>query len=139
MKYKVFLDTNIFIYAFEYRESNSATILTLLSKGEIDAIISPRVIKEVKRYFEKYYTFDLARKWRKYLFDVCKIVHSDESMIKQYQGKIKEKDLEQLVVVKQMGLRYLIAYDRDFVGFEEYIKPKSFLQMLCMKTQETEY
>jgi hypothetical protein len=37
----------------------------------------------------------------------------------QYRGKIKEKDLEQLAVVKKLGLKYLVSYDRDFASFQE--------------------
>ncbi len=44
---RVFIDTNVFIYAFEYPHSNSAIILDLLNKGEIEAVVSERVVHEV--------------------------------------------------------------------------------------------
>lgn len=40
MKCRVFLDTNIFIYAFEFPESNSGKVLELLNKGQIEAILA---------------------------------------------------------------------------------------------------
>lgn len=40
MKCRVFLDTNVFIYAFEFPESNSNKIIGLLNKGQIEAVIS---------------------------------------------------------------------------------------------------
>ncbi|MEF9476058.1 MAG: PIN domain-containing protein [Candidatus Mariimomonas ferrooxydans] len=40
MKLRVFLDTNIFIYAYEFHESNSNKIIDLLNKGQIEAVIS---------------------------------------------------------------------------------------------------
>jgi len=47
MKLRIFLDTNVFIYAFEFPKSNSRKIIELLNKGKIEAVISERVIKEV--------------------------------------------------------------------------------------------
>ena len=47
MKLRVFLDTNIFIYAYEFHESNSNKTIDLLNKGQIEAVISERVLKEV--------------------------------------------------------------------------------------------
>lgn len=48
MKFRVFLDTNVFIYAFEFPESNSNKVIDLLNKGQIEAVISERVLKEVQ-------------------------------------------------------------------------------------------
>lgn len=42
MKLRVFIDTNVFIYSFEYPKSNSAKIITLLNRGEIEAVIQLR-------------------------------------------------------------------------------------------------
>ena len=51
MKLRIFLDTNVFIYAFEFPKSNSRKIIELLNEGKIEAVISERVIKEVQAYF----------------------------------------------------------------------------------------
>jgi len=48
--------------------------------------------------------------------------------IHRYQDKIKDKDLEQLAVVKKLGLKYLISYDRDLELFEEYKTPRKFIE-----------
>jgi len=45
MKPRVFLDTNVFIYSFEFPESNSAKIIEILNKGEIEAIIFEKVFR----------------------------------------------------------------------------------------------
>lgn len=55
MRFRIFIDTTTFIYAFEYPKSNSAKITELINKGEIEVIISERVLKEVTRYFEKFH------------------------------------------------------------------------------------
>ncbi len=141
MKIRVFLDTNVFIYSFEFLESNSNKIISLLNNGEIQAIISERVLKEVTSYFEKYHSIDLARKFRRYIFETCTIVKKDELLehIKELKGKIKEKDIEQLAAVNKYGIKFLISYDRDFDSVEEYKTPKKFLELLKGETSESEF
>jgi predicted nucleic acid-binding protein len=34
MKHRIFLDTNVFIYAFEFPDSNSNTIIEMLNDGK---------------------------------------------------------------------------------------------------------
>jgi len=64
MKRRVFLDTNIFIYAFEFPESNSGKVIELLNKGLVEAVISERVVKEVQAYFKKFHSKDLSALFR---------------------------------------------------------------------------
>ncbi len=135
------MDTNVFIYAFEFPESNSAKVIALLNKGEIKAFVSTRVVLEVMRYFEKHHGIVLARKFRHYLLEVCHVISQNQvvNSMQEYKKQIKDKDLEQLAVVKWLGLRYLIAYDRDFEKFEEYITPKNFIKFAGSKEADTEY
>ena len=110
MKLRVFLDTNIFIYAFEFPECNSNKVIDLLNKGQLEAIISERVLKEVQAYFKKFYNKDLAAAFRDYLLRTCTVVFSvdvKKEMVK-YRKLIKEKDLEQLAAVKKLGIKYQI-------------------------------
>ncbi|TRZ89870.1 MAG: putative toxin-antitoxin system toxin component, PIN family [Methanosarcinales archaeon] len=141
MKYRVFLDTNVFIYSYEFQDSNSGKIIELLNDEHIEAVISERVVKEVYRYFRKYHGKDLADTFRKYLYESCRIVLARDvkDAMNRYRGQIKEKDLEQLAVVREFGIKYLIALDRDFDGKEEYRTPKEFVKLLCGKTKESEY
>lgn len=57
----------------------------------------------------------------------------------RYRDKIKDKDLEQLAVVKKLGVKYLVAYDRDFEPFEEYVTPKKFVEALSLDALESEF
>ncbi len=134
MKSRIFLDTNVFIFAFEFPDSNSNTIIELLNDGEIEAIISERVVKEVYRYFRKYYDKNLADNFRKYLYEACKIslARDVKDTMKEYSKQIKEKDIEQLAVVKKYGIKYLISLDRDFIRQEEYRTPKQFVELIPM-------
>lgn len=141
MKRRVFLDTNVFIYAFEFPESNSNKIIDLINTGQIEAIISERVLKEVQSYFKKFYDKDLAASFRDYLLKTCTVVFSADvkKEMRQYKTQIKDKDLEQLAVVKKLGIKFLIAYDRDFEDFEEYIMPKAFIEQSGLKPSPSDY
>ena len=141
MKPRIFIDTNVFIFAFEFEKSNSRKIIDLLNAGMLEAVISERVVKEVIRYFKKHYNRTLANDFRNYLLQSCEIIFPEdlEREMKEYRGKIKEKDLEQLATAKYLGLKYLISFDRDFKDFEEYTTPKQFIKMMGLRTKKTDY
>lgn len=141
MKRRVFLDSNVFIYAFEFPGSNSSKIIDLLNDEIIEAVISERVITEVYRYFRKFHVKRLADTFRKYLYNSCTVVlnkHVKQAMSK-YRGQIKEKDLEQLTVVKEYGIKYVISYDRDFNDVEEYRTPKQYVEFMGLNSSDNEY
>ena len=141
MKFKVFLDSTVFIYSFERPNSNSRKIMGLLNENTIIAVTSTRVIKEVTKYFENYYDLELARKFRKYIINSSIVI--PENLVKDFmlklKGKIKEKDLEQLAVVRKFHIKYLVAYDRDFKNIEEYKTPKEFIKIFGLKAAESEF
>jgi predicted nucleic acid-binding protein len=74
MKPRAFLDTNVFIYAYEFPASNSARIIELLNRGEIEGVISEQVLQEVQRYFKQHYGKELAGLWRNYLLVSCVVI-----------------------------------------------------------------
>ncbi len=141
MRLRVFLDTNIFIYAFEFPESNSNKIMDLLNKGQVEALTSERVLREVQAYFKKFHNKDLASAFRDYILRTSTIIFSSDvkKEMAKYKNMIKDKDLEQLATVKKLGIKFLIAYDRDFEGFDEYTTPKTFLKGMGIKTAASEY
>lgn len=141
MRLRVFLDTNIFIYAFEFPESNSNKLINLLNKGQIEAVISERVLKEVQSYFKRFYDKNLAALSRDYLLRTCTVIFSSDlkKEIKLYKNQIKDKDLEQLAAVRKLGIKYLISYDRDFEGIEEYVTPQAFIEILDLKSASSDY
>ena len=141
MKRRVFLDTNIFIYAFEFPDSNSDKVIELLNKGQIEAVISERVVKEVQAYFKKFHSKDLSALFRDYLLRTCVLVFQSDlkSEMLKYKKLIKAKDLEQVATVKKLGIKYLLSYDRDFEPFQEYITPKEFIKELGVKPASSVY
>lgn len=141
MPVKVFIDTNVFIYTFEFPSSNSAIIIERLNKRELQAVVSELVVVEVMRYFKKYYGKDLSSKFRNYILQSCGIVLRTEitDQLKTLKGTIKDKDIEHLATVRLLGLKYLISYDEDFLGQEEYITPKDFVKKMGWKNKKNEY
>ena len=141
MKFKVFLDSTVFIYSFERPNSNSRKIVGLLNENKITAVTSTRVIKEVTKYFENFYDLKLARKFRKYIINSSIVI--PENLVKDFmlklKGTIKEKDLEQLAVVRKYHIKYLIAYNRDFKNIEEYKTPKEFVEIFGLKAADSEF
>ena len=142
MKYRVFLDTNVFIYALEIGDSNSAIIIKLLNEGKIECVVSERVLKEVYHYIKtRIRNEKLANDVRNFIYSSCLVVTNEFVMdyMQNFRGKIKEKDLEQLAAVKKLNLKFLISYDKDFDEFEEYITPKGFVMLMGLKHRKTEY
>ena len=141
MEFKVFLDSTVFIYSFERPNSNSRKITGLLNGNKITAVTSTRVIKEITKYFENFYDLELARKFRKYIVNSCIVIPEDivSDFMRKLKGTIKEKDLEQLAVVRKYFIKYLIAYDRDFRNIEEYKTPKEFIKIFGLKAAESEF
>ncbi len=77
----------------------------------------------------------------KHIIACIEIVKRDavQEEIPKWKGKIKDKDLEHLATVKHLGLKYLVALDEHYKGFEEYKTPKEFIESLEMKPSDTEY
>lgn len=141
IKIRALLDTNVFIYAFEMPESNSNLIINALNRGLFEAIITESTFKEVYRYFRKHYSKGLADAFRAYLFVSCRMIfsHQLKEHSAKYAGLINERDLEQVIAVREFGIKYLVSYDRHFEGLEEYTMPKQFAQLLRLRTRQVNY
>lgn len=141
VKIRALLDTNVFIYAYEIPRSNSSLMICALNKELFDAIITESTFKEVYRYFRRHYLKDLADLFRLYLFASCRLIFTYELKRKfaKYSKLINKKDLEQVVAVRELGIKYLVSYDRDFEGVEEYIIPRGFVRLLGLKPYSVDY
>jgi len=141
IKLRALLDTNVFIYAFEAPKSNCTLITNALNKNQFEAIITESTFKEVYQYFKKHYTKKLADQYRIYLFTICKIVfsHQLKKQSTKYTQLIHGKDLEQLIGVRELGIKYLVSYDKHFQGIEEHKTPKQFAAILGLRVHPTNY
>jgi predicted nucleic acid-binding protein len=52
---------------------------------------------------------------------------------------VNEKDLEQVVAVREFGIKYLVSYDKHFESIEEYRTPKQFAEFLGLQTHPVNY
>jgi len=59
----------------------------------------------------------------------------------ELKGGIKERDLENLAVVRYMNLQHLVSYDFDYpkARVKEYTTPKSFVKLFDLEPFKTEY
>ncbi len=136
----VFVDSSVFIYGLEFEESNSAIIYIEITTGTIKAVINEKVIEEVARYFGRRKGRHFAYLIESQLRRVCEVKQRQDyaGEIEEWRGKIKEKDLEHLATAKKFGLK-IVAYDSDFIPFEEYRTPKQFVNELGKKSYYVEW
>jgi len=141
IKLRALLDTNVFIYAFEIPKSNSNLIINALNQNQFEAIITESTFKEIYQHFKKHYTKKLADQYRIYLFTTCKIVFSHllKEHFPKYAQLINDKDLEQLVATRELGIKYLVSYDKHFQGIEEYKTSKQFATILGIRVHPTNH
>jgi predicted nucleic acid-binding protein len=124
---KVYIDSSTVIYAFEFKESNSRRILDLITRGDIEAYITQKVMSEVKKFFTRNRSEIVWGAVRTILTRHFELIPDLSYSTEKYRGMIKDKDLEHLAAFKDLKLDMLIAYDRDFKEISGYITPKNFL------------
>ena len=116
-------------------------ILKELSGGTIHAVISERVLKKSIEYFRRNYAKKTADKFRLFVLSSSAVVNEESvrEEMNRLRGKIKPKDLENLAVVRALGLRYLVSLDRHFESFPEHITPRAFVNLLGLRPAITKY
>ena len=75
------------------------------------------------------------------MFVTCKTIFSYQlkEHLTKYASLINEKDLEQATAVRELGIKYLVSYDKHFESLEEYRTPKQFAQLLGLRTNPSNY
>jgi predicted nucleic acid-binding protein len=137
-----FLDSNVFIYG-RLESSNSRLVVYLAQLGEFEVFVSELVVKEVERFFREEIGREAAFLMKRFVESLARVVRRAEitTELRQLKGKIKERDLENLAVVKHAGLKYLVAYDDDYrrARAKEYVTPKGFVKLFGLEAYPTEY
>ncbi len=140
---KIFIDTNVFIFGLLFSKTNSHLILKQVEQSEekYEVVVSELVLNEVRRFFRINYGDKEAYTAVKYVETLARVVPKEEINIEQekYKGKIAEKDLDNLATARYENVEYLISYDRDYLGFEEYITPHKFVEKINLKSYDVEY
>jgi predicted nucleic acid-binding protein len=129
MPSKAFLDSNVFTFAFERRRSNSHRIVAQLVSGELRGVVTDRVVREVMRYFRRYYDKDLASKQRDLILLTCDLVLEQELEIgRAVVQLVGAKDAGALAAVRELGVSRLVSTDSDFSRAPEHRTPREFLR-----------
>ncbi len=138
---RVFVDTSVLIWAFNYPESNSATIVKMITKRKLHGITSQKAIEEMELVLTGEYDSSIFYKAKKQVLYFFQVIPRERisGEMEKWRGKIKEKDLEHLATAKALGIRVLLAVDRDFEPFQEYMTPKEFLKARGFEANETDY
>ena len=138
---KIYIDSNVFIWGYNFPESNSAKVLDVVIKSDIEIFVSEKVVDELRRYFCTYYTKDVFSDIQLLISGRCIVVYNDEIQdeLKKWKDKIKLKDLEHICIIKKFNIPILISYDKDFKSFPEYLTPKKFINLVGLKPVKTDY
>jgi len=137
---KVFVDSSTIIFGLSKEESNSSLLLKLIEERAVQAVISEQVFEEVTKYFaqkrgERGSYF--LKNFLKSNFEIILRSRITKTAAK-LRGKIKDKDLEHLATARVAGAK-IVALDRHFKPFKEYLTPKQLVQKLGLKAFETDY
>ncbi len=137
----IYLDSNVFIWGYNFPRSNSAKILEFVMDSDIEIYLSEKVIDELRQYFCTYFNKDIFSEIRLMLFCRCNIIYNEEikDELEKWKNKIKKKDLEHITIIKKLNIPILVSYDRDFEAFPEYMTPKKFVKYIGLKQSKTEY
>lgn len=125
------LDSNVFIFGFERPRSNSRRILDLLAEGEMEGVVTDRVVREVMRYFRRHHGKDLAAQFRDFMLLTCELVlEADLQIGRRLVSLVGRKDAGLLATSRAFGLAFLVSTDSDFEGVREHRSPREFLAEL---------
>jgi predicted nucleic acid-binding protein len=128
MPTRAFLDSNVFIFGFERRHSNSQRILEMLVGGDVRGFVTDRIVREVMGYFRKYYGKDLAARFRDMILLTCDLVLEEDLRIsRDLVKRVGRKDAGAVAATQEQGLAHLVSTDRDFANVPERRTPREFL------------
>jgi len=129
MPSKAFLDSNVFIFAFERPKSNSHRIVGRLVSGELRGVVTDRIVREVIQYFRKYYDKDLAARHRDLILLTCDLIlEQDLEIGTDLKDLVGSKDAGALAAVRAFGVARLVSTDSDFSRAPEHRTPREFLR-----------
>lgn len=139
MPLRAFLDSNVFLFGFEKPKSNSHEILELLAVGEVEGVVTDRVVREVMGYLRKHYGKDLASKFRDFILLTCELVlEADAPVDRAFVALVGRKDAGALAAARSLGLARLVSTDSDFAPAPEHRTPRAFLAELRKRVQPGE-
>jgi len=144
--YKLYLDTNVYVFGRTLEKSNSRIILNLAKTGAITLVISDTLIIEVKEVFTRLYGREAGKYAKFYIesFPSRRIISSLE--IARERGKYlsyaRDEDLDHLTGAKVGEADYFITTDSDFAESNakaavKILTPKKFVEFVGIKSYNT--
>ena len=137
-----FLDSNVFIYG-RLEECNSRLIIYLGQLGEFQVFTSELVVEEVRRFFKAEISREAGYLAGRFVESLARVVRRNEiaEKIEELRGKIKDRDLENLAVVRHLNLSHLVSFDEDYKRARvcEYVTPRTFVKLFELEPYKTEY
>jgi predicted nucleic acid-binding protein len=144
--YRVYLDTNVFVFGRTLEKSNSKIILDLAKTGVINVIISDVLISEVRNVFARLHGRDAAKYAQFYVESFSRSRRISTLEIagerRKYASFVKKEDLDHLTAAKIGEVNYFITTDSDFreSGAKSVVKiltPKEFVNLVGIEAYET--
>jgi len=144
--YRLYLDTNIYIFGRTLERSNSRIILDLAKTGVLTLVVSDTLINEVKEVFTRLFGREVGKYARFYVESFPNRQKVDALEIakerKKYASYAREEDLDHLTAAKPGGAEYFITTDRDFIESNvktvmNILTPKKFIELIGIKPYDT--
>lgn len=149
MVYRVFLDTNVFIYGEHIKKSNSRIIVDLAETGEIEVVTSDALITEVRSAFEGLHDRQTGLNEAYFLRSLPNKVEVSPREIKEQLEEYKDipmKEFDALHFVASVIAKvdFLITNDEDFFIPEvqdkvKVVTAKKFVESIGLESFETDY
>jgi len=145
---RAYLDSNVFIFAKERRESNSHILLNLIEERRIIPVVSYLTLQELREYFSVTYGRETAIDEVYYIVSLpeLEIVTRDKvkQRIREFAGVVPEKDLPHLVAAINAQVDYFVTYNRHFIQSKasqhlKIIKQKDLVELLGVQLEPTDY
>ena len=118
-------------------------VIFLAQLGEFKAATSELVVQEVERFFRREVSREAGYLAVRFVESLTQIVPREQlaTEMTQFKGRIKDRDLENLAVVKHESLKHLVSYDDDYrkARVREYITPRSFVRLFDLDPYRSEY
>jgi len=139
MPRRAFLDSNVFLFGFERPRSNSHEVLEMLAAGDVQGVVTDRVVREVMGYLRRHYGKDAAAKFRDFILLTCElVVEADVPPDRVLVALVGRKDAGALAAARSLGLARLVSTDSDFAGAPEHRTPRAFLAELGQRPRPGE-
>ena len=137
---KLFVDSSTIIIGIKNPNSNSSLVLDLIREKKVEAITSQKALEEVTEFFSINNGKNFGSKVNFFVKQFFVVIprHVVQKEIKKFADKIKDKDLEHLATSKFAGAK-IVAVDKHFKPFKEYLTPKQMIQKLGLKPYDTDF